>query len=120
MTRFVAANLTLQFNCNPLRPARKQSDLRQLRETDSNGSAVVYGKGQRVTVYSLVFARLPTAVRDDLLFFFGAEVFGQRHPFTWIDHAEVSRPARLIASSVRTTPVGPNQHRAELEIEVSE
>lgn len=119
MTRFILNATTLQFDCDPIRPAAKRRDNRQLRETDSDGAPVVYGKGDPCTVYVLTFPRLSTVVLAAIYSFVGFEAKGVRNPFTWIDHAGVSRSARLTTSRLRSTPAGPNQHRVEIELEVT-
>lgn len=118
MTRFIFEDTTLQFDCDPIRPGGKRTDNRQLRETDSAGAAVVYGKGDAIAVHRLIFPRLSTATLADLYAFIASTVLGVRYPFTWIDHAEVSRTVRLTSGRLRSQPVGPNQHRVEIELEV--
>jgi hypothetical protein len=119
MTRFIYDATTLQFDCDPIRPGSKRRDGRQLRETDSAGSSIVYGKGNVAEVHRLTFPRLSTTTLASLTAFVSGTIYGVRYPFTWIDHADVSRTARLTSSRLRSHPIGPNQHRVEIEVEVT-
>lgn len=112
---------SVQLDCPPIRPASKKRDNRQLRETDSTGAPVVYGKGDPLTLYGVTFPRLSTLTLASLFSWVANTVKGVRRAFTWIDHTGIAHDgARLTSSRVRATPAGPNQHRVELEIEVNE
>jgi hypothetical protein len=117
MTRFVFDGVTVQFNCDPIRPAAKSIDSRQLRETDSAGNVIVYGKGEVLTSHSLTFPRVSASVLADLRAFVATAILGVRYPFTWVDHAEVSRTVKLTAPRLRHTPVGAH-HRLQIDLEV--
>lgn len=119
MTRFIFGATTVQFNCDPIRPARSLRDLRQLREVDSAGASVVYGKGDGVITYTLTFPRVTDAVLSSLRAFVELTVAGVRRSFIWVDHAEVSRTARLTSPRLQHTALGPNQHRVEIGLEVA-
>ena len=121
MTEFSYSGTVLAFNCDPVKTGNgQQINRHQALGRYSDGSAVVYDKsGVQRGAYALVFTRISSSVLDGLLAFF-ALVQGVRYPFSWTDHAGITRTARFTQGSIQFTQTGPDRYSLTLDLLVDD